>query len=77
MQDLQTIRTQPQVVPPVAFNYTSRVGFIRNVATNRNLKPRVVTNTNCLQGNWRLVMGDQTNNEFNKVRWIQTEGHVG
>ena len=74
-QDLLTARTQPQMVPPVAFNYTSRLGFIRNVANNRNLNsPR--SSSQCPRYFFIGVRGTG-NDQVLKMRWIQAEGHVG
>ena len=76
VQDMHTIMNQPQMAPPVTFNHPSRLGFIRNVATNRNLEPSNVA-SGCPVNGFILHAGDANNDESDKLRWIQTEGHVG
>ena len=77
VQDWLTLRSQPQRVPPVRVDYTSRDGFIRNPITNRNIKPEHAPTHPCPRKDLWVKMANTNNEESYKFRWIQAEGHLG
>ena len=76
VQDWLTLRSKPQIVPPVTTSY-SKVGFIRNVRNNRNVKPEHAPRHDCPKKDLWVKMGSTANEQSYKFRWIQAEGHLG
>ena len=76
-QDLVTTTNQPQMVTPANFPYTSRDGYIRNVATNMNLRPSAAPTRACPAEYDELRLAGTNNDTTYRVRWVQVEGHIG